>query len=207
MKKSETKNQKAVDTNLDKAVFGIELNPDLVSQVVYCQSMNRRQNCAHTKDRGEVAGSGKKPWKQKGLGRARAGSKRSPIWRKGGVTFGPRNERNFTKDIPDKMRIKAMLMVLSAKAQDSEIKLVDTLAVKEGKTKEVVNMMKSWNTEGKSVLVITDKYDKMFLQAATNVKNLSIMEARNLNAYDLLSAKYIVLTKEGVESIKKTFVK
>ena len=112
---------------LPKEIFEVKVNPDLVHQVVVCQMANRRQPIAHTKDRGEVRGGGRKPWSQKGTGRARHGSIRSPLWIGGGVTFGPRKEKIFKKKIPKKMRRKALFMVLSGKAKENLLLVLDKL--------------------------------------------------------------------------------
>ena len=121
---------------LPEAVFGVAWNPDLVHEVVVGMASNARTNSAHTKDRSEVRGGGRKPWKQKGTGRARHGSRRSPIWTGGGVTFGPRNERNYLLKINKKVRTKALASVLSKKLVDQEVIFVDSLSMDEPKTKE-----------------------------------------------------------------------
>ena len=113
---------------LPKEIFEVKMNADLVHQVVVSQMSNRRQITAHTKDRSEVRGGGRKPWRQKGTGRARAGSSRSPLWKGGGVTFGPRKDRNFKKEIPAKIRKKALFMVLSEKAKENTVIILDILS-------------------------------------------------------------------------------
>src|SRR3989338_14679 len=126
---------------LPESIFGAPWRSDLVHQVTTGMQANLRQNRAHTKDRAEVSGGGKKPWKQKGTGQARHGSSRSPIWRHGGITFGPRAERNYSEKINKKMRISALLSVLSQKAKDGEIILVDQLAFAGPKTKDAMNVL------------------------------------------------------------------
>jgi len=130
-------------TLLPKEIFDVKLNPDLVHQVATSQMANRRQVIAHTKDRGEVRGGGKKPWRQKGTGRARHGSIRSPLWKGGGVTFGPTKERNFKKIIPKKMKRKALFMVLSAKAKENLLIILDTLKLPLPKTKVISQILAS----------------------------------------------------------------
>jgi len=127
---------------LPKDVFEVEMNSDLVHQAMVSQSSNRRQGTAHTKDRGDVSGGGKKPWRQKGTGRARHGSNRSPIWKGGGVTFGPRNEKVYLKIVPKKIRRKALKMVLSSKVENKQFILLDELKLTGTKTKEMADILK-----------------------------------------------------------------
>src|SRR3989338_7773386 len=131
--------EKVSDVELNPDIFGVAIKPQLVQHAIVIQQANARQVLAHTKNRGEVAGGGRKPWRQKGTGRARHGSTRSPIWIGGGVTFGPRNERNFEKKINKKMKRKALLMALSTKVADSQLVIFDDLKMKEAKTKTMAN--------------------------------------------------------------------
>lgn len=191
--------------NIPGKIFNLEINSDLVYQVVTCQQSNRRQNSAHSKDRSEKRGGGKKPWRQKGTGRARHGSIRSPIWRGGGVTFGPRNERNYKKKINKKERRKALFITLSGKADDDLLIVLDKIEVKKPKTKEL-SFLDILPCGGESVLIATDKVDENLLLAARNIPNLKIMEARNLNALDILSYKYLIVTEKSLDVIKDTFL-
>ena len=193
-------------TLLPKEVFGLKISPDLIHQVAVSQMANRRQVLAHTKDREEVRGGGKKPWRQKGTGRARHGSRRSPIWKGGGVTFGPTKERVFEKKIPKKMRRKALLMVLSAKAKENLILILEKLDVKEPKTKLMEEIFKKLPVKGSSLIALP-KIDKNIILASNNLPGVSTTEIRNLNALDLLSFKYLILPKEGIKLIKETFLK
>ena len=195
-----------VQTVLPKEVFGLEMNSDLVHQVAVAQSANRRQVIAHTKDRGNVRGGGKKPWRQKGTGRARHGSRRSPLWRGGGTTFGPTKERNFKEIISRKMRRKALFMVLSAKAKDNSLFVLDDLMVESPKTKLIAGILNKLPIKG-SCLIILPKRDEKLERAAANLKNTGIIGAKDLNVMDLLSYKYAVLPKEGIKVIKETFAK
>ena len=189
---------------LPDEIFNIGINSDLIYQVVTSQQSNRRQNSAHTKDRSEKRGGGKKPWRQKGTGRARHGSRRSSIWSGGGVTFGPRNERNYKKKINKKERRKALFMTLSGKADGDFLIILDKLNIKKPKTKEL-SFLNNLPCKDESVLIATDKVDGDLLLAARNIPNVEIMEARNLNALDVLSYKYLLLPEKSVETIKETF--
>src|SRR3989338_7888570 len=128
--------KKAGVTTLPESIFGLRWNADLVKQVADSILSSRRKNIAHTKNRGEVSGGGKKPWQQKGTGRARHGSTRSPIWRHGGVAHGPRNEKNYERIVSKKMRVKALHTILSEKNREGELVFVDHIALPEGKTRE-----------------------------------------------------------------------
>src|SRR3989338_11110629 len=142
-------NQKAENigkVDLPDKIFNLAMNNDLVHQVVTSQASNKRQVIAHAKGRGEVRGGGKKPWKQKGTGRARHASIRSPIWRSGGVTGGPTKERNFKKDINKKMMQKALKVALSSKARDGQLFILDALTIEKPKTKEMAVVMKKFTT-------------------------------------------------------------
>ncbi len=211
----ETYNQKGErvgETRVPSEIFGVEINPDLVHQVVVSQMANLRQPIAHTKDRKEVRGGGRKPWRQKGTGRARAGSIRSPLWRGGGVTFGPRKERVFKKKIPQKMKRKAIFMVLSGKLKNNLLILLDDLKIERSKTKlmkETLNNLKKKikHFKGGSVLVTLPKVDKNVILAARNLPKTKTILAKDLNVLDLLSFKYLILTKEAIKQIKETFLK
>jgi len=192
---------------LPKEIFEIEFNADLVHQVMVSMSSNQRQNCAHTKNRAEVSGGGKKPWRQKGTGRARVGSNRSPIWRKGGTTFGPRNEKNYEKTIPTKMRRKALLMVLSDKARSNQLIILDKIELEKGKTKEVASSLSKLPCKDQRTLIAIPNYDKKIILAARNIKKTSIEDARNLNVLDLLNSKFLLMPKDSIATLESTFLK
>lgn len=191
---------------LPKEIFDVKMNSDLVHQVVVSQNANRRKVIASTKDRAQVRGGGRKPWRQKGTGRARHGSIRSPLWPGGGVTFGPTKERVFKKEIPKKMRRKAMFMVLSAKVKDNEIFVLDGLQIERPKTKLMADVLKLF-FGGKSGLVILPAKEDKIIRATRNIVNTSIMTAKDLTALDLMTYKYIVMPKEAIKVIKETFAK
>jgi len=193
-------------TRLPSEIFGIKMNPDLVHQVVVSQMANRRRVIAHTKDRGEVSGGGRKPWRQKGTGKARAGSIRSPLWKGGGVTFGPTRERNFKKIIPKKMKRKALFMVLSSKAKDEELILIDELKFETSKTKDFAQILKNILKEKKgTVLIALPSKDENVIRIARNIPRIKVKIVNDLNVLDLLNYKYLLMPKEGIQKIKEVF--
>ena len=194
-------------TILPKEIFGLEMNSDLVHQVVVSQMANRRQGTAHSKIRSEKRGGGKKPWRQKGTGRARHGSIRSPLWRGGGVTFGPRNERNYKKVIPNKMKRKALLMALSAKANDNTLVLLDELKFDTIKTKQTAEMLGKLPCKKGSVLIVLPEMNKTVILSSRNVSRVGTMQAKDLNALDVLLFKYLLMPKESIKIVKETFLK
>lgn len=191
---------------LPEDIFEVEMNDDLVHQVMVLQSSNRRQNTADTKDRAETRGGGKKPWRQKGTGRARHGSSRSPIWKGGGVTFGPTDERNYKKKINKKTKKKALYMVLSSKAKNRSLYIIDSFDSIVPKTKEMAKVLKNLKIE-KSVIVAPLSNNETVFRACRNIPGVLIMPILDLNVLDLLSFKDLILTKDGIKNIKKNSVK
>jgi len=190
--------------NLPESIFGLTWNGDLVHQVVTGMQANARTPVAHTKTRGEVRGGGKKPWRQKGTGRARHGSTRSPIWSGGGVAHGPRNEKDYSKKINKKMKVKALYTVLSEKYRKGQILFIEELALKNIKTKEAVEVIKSLSsisgfekiTGGKKTntyITIPAKTETL-KKSFANIPTVKIDEIRNINPVDLLSHKYIIIS-------------
>lgn len=202
IERDETKNM-----DLPDKVFGEDFNSDLVHQVVVSQMANRRQVSAHTKDKGEVRGGGRKPWRQKGTGRARVGSNRSPIWRGGGITFGPTNKRNFKKIIPLKMRRKALIMALSQKAKNGLLIILDEFKLDKPKTKEIANLIAKQNKEKASFLIVIPEKDENIVRAARNIPDTAVMQAKDLNCLDILKYKYIMMARPSIKVIEKTFIK
>jgi len=192
-------------TLLPKEIFDVKMNPDLLHQVASSQMANRRQVIAHTKDRSEVRGGGRKPWRQKGTGRARHGSIRSPLWKGGGVTFGPTKERVFKKKINKKVKKQALFMVLSAKAKNNLLLILD-MDFKQipAKTKQMAEIFKKLPLKG-SVLIALPKKDANFIKVTNNIPQVETIEARNLNALDLLSFKHLILPKESIKVLKDNF--
>ena len=191
-------------TLLPKEIFGLEVNQELIHQVVVSQSSNRRQVSAHTKGRGQVSGGGKKPWKQKGTGRARHGSTRSPIWRHGGVAFGPNKDRNFKKKINRKMKKLAMFMVLSAKAKGNFLVVLETFKIEKIKTKTIFQLLQKLPCKNESTMIVLPGMDKNLILASRNLENAQPSQVTDLNALDLLSYKYIVMPKESIKILKET---
>ena len=182
-------------------LFDAPPNPALVHQVVVGQRANARQGTASTKTRAQVSGGGRKPWRQKGTGRARVGSIRSPIWRGGGVTFGP-TPRSYVQRTPKRMRRAAFKASLSAKAREGELVVVDRLRLPEPKTKHFVAMMQALGVSG-SVLLVGDGTDPSVLRCARNVPKLKMMPAFQLNTVDLLGHGRVVMTLGAVRQAER----
>ncbi len=198
---------------LPDSVFGLSWNGDLVHQVVVAMQSNSRTPVAHTKDRSDVRGGGKKPWKQKGTGRARHGSSRSPIWVGGGVAHGPRNEKDYKKKINKKMSAKALYTVLSEKLRNGEIIFVDSLKFDSIKTSDAKNTLKSLSgisgfemllkKRNNATLITTIGKDLNIYKSFSNFNNIATQEFRNINTVDVLNYKYLVITepKESIEFV------
>ncbi len=201
------KGEKLTKTRLPEDIFGLKMNSDLVHQVLVSQQANKRQNTAHSKGRGNKRGGGRKPWRQKGTGRARHGSIRSPIWRGGGVTFGPTKEKVFKKKIPKKMRRKALFMVLSKKAKNKLVIVLNKLEIEDIKTKKIAEILEKLPVEKENCLIALPSYNKNVILSARNLPQIDVIEARNLNVLDLLSFKYLLMPKEAIKKTKETFLK
>jgi large subunit ribosomal protein L4 len=203
------------EVELPEKVFGVAIDHDLLQQAAMAQLANRRQVLAHTKDRSEVSGGGKKPWRQKGTGRARHGSIRSPIWKGGGVAFGPSKDRNFSVKINKKVKRKAIFMALSGKVKDQQIVVLDGVALSEAKTKILLAILKivagkltgyrSSKTKQDSVLMVSARNDGKLIRAINNIGFAKALDAKSLNVLDLLSYKYILLTKDAIPIIEETY--
>ncbi len=201
------KGKEVGEARLPKEIFEVKMNSDLVHQVVLVQMANQRQITAKVKTRAEVRGGGRKPWRQKGTGRARVGSIRSPIWRGGGVTFGPTTEKVFKKKIPKKMRRKALFMVLSAKAKENLLLVLDKLEIEKAKTKAMAEILNKLFLKKGSGLVVLLQKDENIIKATRNIPKTATMQAKDLNVLDLLSYKYLVIPREAIKIIKDTFLK
>ena len=191
--------QEVSSVNLAKSVFAVEPNDQVMFDAVMVYQANSRQATAKTKKRFEVSGGGKKPYRQKGTGRARAGSTRSPIWVGGGTVFGPTGEQNFKIKQNKKAHALALKSALSLKTQKGLI-VLDGLKVT-GKTKEVVAVLKAFKADNQKVLLISD--DEAVLQGANIVPNVTLRQVGNISVYDLLNNEVVILTKEDVKRIEE----
>ena len=199
-------NQKGKETGkikLPDEVFALPWNGDLVHQVTVSIAANKRNPIAHAKDRGDVRGGGKKPWRQKGTGYARHGSIRSPLWRGGGATFGPINEKNYSKKVNKKMMVKALYVALSKKMKDGEIMFLDKFDFEVPKAKEAKNSLLSLQkvpgfdrlfNKGNSAAVLLASGEENAVKSLRNFGNLSVLFVKNLNPMDVLSHRYIIIT-------------
>ncbi len=196
------KGEKAGKVEIPANIFGLSWNADLVHQVVVGMQANARMGNAHTKGSGDVRGGGKKPWAQKGTGRARHGSSRSPIWKGGGVSHGPRNTTIFAKSISQQMRQKALLVVLSRKFKDGEIVFVDSLEMSEPKAKNAKVVLSALSKEfailgtkkSNAALIAIPSAHKPTMKSFANFGNVEMVEVRNINPVSVLSAKYLVIS-------------
>lgn len=206
------KGEKTEELRLDERIFEVPRNDDLMHQVVVSMQANKRVPVAHAKDRSEVRGGGKKPWRQKGTGRARHGSTRSPIWVGGGVTHGPLKEKNYKKKINKKMKQKALFIAVSQKLRDKEILFLDEFSISEIKTKKCLEIIKrlrkiegfaNLGKKNGKVLIYLNQPEKEAILSLRNFPYVVTGEARNMNVLSLLSMKFIILTKEGVKKISE----
>ncbi len=188
---------------LPESIFGVKFNADLVHQVVTAMQANARTPVAHTKSRGEVRGGGKKPWKQKGTGRARHGSSRSPIWVGGGVAHGPRNEKSYTQKINKKMKAKALYSVLSEKMRRGQILFVEELALSNIKTKDAASVLsalqkvsgfeKLGSTKKVNTYLTVPAKNEVVKKSFANIPSIFVDEVRNMNPVDILSHKFVII--------------
>ncbi|MCL1972964.1 MAG: 50S ribosomal protein L4 [Endomicrobia bacterium] len=183
------------------AFFNTEVSNTLLHEITTAYLNNQRAGTAKTKSRGEVAFSGAKPWKQKGTGNARAGQRNSPLWRKGGVIFGPKPRDYYTKMSKQKKRL-SLNMAFSAQFQNGNVIVVDSVKVEEAKTKKVVELIKNLKVEGKKV-VFAINANSDFKLAARNIENVVVENIKNINAYQVLWADKVITTPEAIESIKE----
>ena len=196
------KGKKVSDVELSEAVFGIEPNETIVHTVLLNYLANQRQGTQSTKTRSEVSGGGKKPWRQKGTGRARQGSIRAPQWRKGGVVFAPK-PRDYRMSIPKTMRRVAITSALTSKVVDNNMIVLESLELAAPKTKEMVNVLNAF--EAKKTLIVTAGSNENVYKSARNIQGVAVLPVNNINVYDLLKFEKLIITKEAVNKIEEVY--
>jgi len=192
--------EKVGEIDLADRIFSVEVKPYIIYEVVKWQLAKRRAGTASTKTRGEVRGGGRKPWRQKGTGRARVGSIRSPLWKGGGVIFGPR-PKSYAYALPKKIRKQAIKMTLTSKLKSNKLMIVDDISLDVIKTKKFLEIMD--NLRLKKALIVTDGREPQLELSARNVPNFQIMPTEGLNAYDILRYEHLVLLKEAILKIEE----
>lgn len=192
--------KKVGSVDLVSSVFEYPVNDSVLHLVVKWQLASKRSGTASTKTRGEVRGGGKKPWKQKGLGRARAGSNRSPIWRGGGITFGPK-PKDWSFSVPKKVRKQAVKSALSLKLSQDELFVVENFDLKEIKTKQISDFMNKF--ELNKCLILVDDLNENLVKSSRNIKNVKVLRNEGVNVYDLLKYKNLIITKSTVEKVQE----
>jgi large subunit ribosomal protein L4 len=221
-KTGEVKGQKEIAD----AIFAVKANTVLINEAVVAQNANMRTVLAHTKTRSEVRGGGKKPWRQKGTGRARVGSSRSPLWIGGGIIFGPNSDRNFSKKINKKAKRQAMFMVLSDRAANNGLAILEKLNLETYKTKAVNEILlnleekvfnnfkiddkkkakdKKVRSTGRSILFINDATDEKVAKSARNLDGVKIINLENINIVDLLNYKNLIISEKAVDKLEETY--
>ena len=189
------------ELSLSSKVFGAKVNEALLYEALRRQLASRRRGTASTKERGQVRGGGRKPWRQKGTGRARAGSIRSPIWKGGGTTFGP-HPRDYSYSLSKKARRKSLRCALSAKFKEKKILILDNIDLKEAKTKRMASILAKLRSDKKPLLIIEEKNEKA-RRAARNIKGVRVLSPNSLNVYDLLNHNRLILTKAALTRLEE----
>ena len=195
--------KKVSDVELNEAVFGIEPNENIVHSVLVNYLANQRQGTQSTKTRAEVRGGGRKPWRQKGTGRARQGSIRAPQWIKGGIALGPK-PRSYSYRINKKEKQLAIKSLLSAKVLDNELTVVDKLEVKEPKTNVMVKALTDLKVEGKTLIILAEKNENVLL-SSRNIKGVKTIELNTINVFDLLNCNKLVLPLDTVKKLEEVY--
>lgn len=197
-----TSGEQVGELALSEGIFGAEVNESVLHDAVVAQLASRRLGTHDTKTRGEVSGGGRKPWRQKGTGRARAGTTRSPIWRSGGIVFGP-HPRDYSYSLPKKVRRLALKSALSAKVNDGDILVLDSLTLEVPKTKDMVKILGALKVD--DALLVTAVKDEAVEKSARNIPNIKPLVANGLNVYDLLAYDKLVITKDAVARVEEVF--
>lgn len=197
------KGEKVKDITLNETVFGIEPNDAVLYDAITLARNNERQASANTKTRSEVSGGGRKPWKQKGTGRARQGSTRAPHWYHGGVVFGPTPDRNYTKKMNKKERKLALKTALSYKLIDSEMIVLDAFNLESNKTKEAIQILTNLKVNNEKTLIVVDKLDENLVLATRNLANVILLESNEINTLDVVSADRMLITENAIKQIEE----
>lgn len=195
--------QNVGEIELNDSIFDIEVNEHVLYEAVKCQLANKRQGTQSAKTRAEVRGGGRKPWRQKGTGRARQGSIRSVQWVGGGVAFAPK-PRDYSYSLPKKVRRLAMKSALSSKVQDKEIIVLDALSLEAPKTKEIVNLFKNVNA-AKKTLVVTADNDVNVVKSVRNIEGANVAHVSTLNVYDILNCDSFIITTDAVKKVEEVY--
>ena len=205
------KAEKVGEVELNSKIFEVEPNEHLLAEAVRIQLLGARQGNAHSKTRGEVSGGGKKPWKQKGTGRARAGSTRGPIWRHGGVALGPRSNRNWELKLNKKAKTKALFMTLSEKAKGQKLIVIDRMQLEKPKTSEFVSILQGFKKAisdlGKKNMILMPKKDDALVRASRNIPSVFPTMANSLNLVDVMNVDSILILKDSLGVLEKTYLK
>ncbi len=192
------------EMQLSADVFAVEVNPGLIHEAVKAQLEAKRLGTVSTKTRSEVKGGGRKPWRQKGTGRARHGSIRSPIWVGGGITFGPK-PKDYRNRLPKKVKRQAIRAALTAKVEAGRLLILDNLELEKPKTKEMDALLKKLEINGEKVLILTGEKDDNIYKSARNIPGTKILIARALNIFDIVNNEYIIATKEAVSRMEEVY--
>ena len=190
------------DVELSEAIFGIEPNEHVVHEVVVALLANRRQGTRSTLTRSEVRGGGRKPWRQKGTGRARAGTIRSPLWKGGGVIFAPKS-RDYSKKVNKKVKALAMKSVFSAKVQDNELRVLNQLVMDVPKTKEMIAVLNNINAQ--KALIVLPENNEAIIRSANNIPKVATTTVNELNVYDMLKYDVLIMTQEALQKIEEVY--
>lgn len=190
------------EIELNPKIFDGKINHVLIHQAVVTYLANQRRGLASTKTRGEVKGSGRKPWPQKGTGRARAGSIRSPLWRGGGIVFGPK-PRDYSKKLSQRMRNLALKSALNAKLKDDQIMIIKEIKIEKPKTKEMVKILKNLKLNGEKVRIVVDKLDENLKLAIRNLEKAILENVDTLTTYTVLDCKKLIITKDSLKKLEE----
>ena len=200
------KGSKVEDVNLNDEIWDIEPHKQAIFDSIMAQKANMRQGTHKVKNRSEVSGGGRKPWKQKGTGRARQGSIRSPQWRGGGVVFGPNTNRNYTLHVNRKVRKLAMKSALSFKAKNNQVMILNSLEMEKASTKEFVSILKTLKIDDKKISLVTKEPNNIVTNSSNNIPNIKHFEITKLSVKDIIDSNLLLLTKDVVNSIEEALI-